>query len=72
MLIVTKIDVCLIAINPEKIQLKRTEKYLQKYLYRDTHTNIKRKKIRKMKKEGKCKRKGKKMTLYLVFPGDQC
>lgn len=51
MLIVTKIDVCLIVINPEKIQLKRTEKYLQKYLYRDTHTNIKRKK--KERKEEK-------------------
>ena len=71
MLIVTKIDVCLIVINPEKIQLKRTKKCLQKYLYRGIHANIeRRKKERKMKKEGKGKRKGKKKSLYSVFPGD--
>ena len=65
MLIVTKIDVCLIVINPEKIQLKRTKKCLQKYLYRGIHANIeRRKKERKMKKEGKGKKRVRKVFIF--------
>ena len=65
MLIVTKIDVCLIVINPEKIQLKRTKKCLQKYLYRGIPAKIeRRKKERKMKKEGKGKKRVRKVFIF--------